>query len=84
MYGSVIYHRRNNGAGAFISIEDNKNKKNSTSVHEAEIPPVFAQWNIFAFDSRFSKTLYRSICVNTFRSLDCLVVSLHDILEVHK
>lgn len=57
MYGSVIYHSQNNDAGAFIFIEDNK--KNSPSVHEAKIAPVFGQWNIFVFDSRFSKTLYR-------------------------
>lgn len=42
MYGSVISHSQNIDPGAFISMEDNKKKKNSTSAHGAKIPPVFA------------------------------------------
>lgn len=77
----VIYHRLNNDAGGFTSTEANRSFV--TSVHEAKIPPVIAQLSIFAFDSRFSKPMYRLACVNTFSRLDCLVVSLHDILDTH-
>lgn len=78
----VIYHSINNDAGMFISTEFKK-KKIVTSVHEAKIPPIIAHLNVFAFDSRFSKPVYRSACVNIFSCLDCLVVSLCDILDVH-
>ena len=77
----VIYHSVNSDAGAFMSTEVNRNF--ATNVHEAKIPSVIAEMNIFAFDSGFSKLVYSSACVNTFSCLDCIVISLHDVLDTH-